>query len=131
MLLADHVLSWCCAGDGGSQTAASGEIEPKGESAQNEPSQCHPARIHHWKRRVISHTAVSSRGDLINFIYGGVKMGVTKNAHKAEATRQKKQHNYVGWRGRVYGKDWGKGVGMGEDHTALCPDFVNPEKCES
>lgn len=128
MLLAGHIWSWCCAGDDGSQPR--GEIEPKGESAQNEPSQGHPHRIHHWRKREISLTAVSSRGDLINYIYRGIKMGVTKNACKAQATSQKKQRSYL-WRCRAYGKDLGKGVGIGDDHTAPCPDFVNPEKCES
>lgn len=109
----------------------SGEIVPKGESAQNEPSQGYPPGIQHWRRRGISLTAVSSRRDLINCIYRGIKMRVTKNACKAEATSQKKQHSYVGRRCRAYGKDLEKGVGIGEDHTAPCPDFVNPEKCES
>lgn len=58
-------------------------------------------------------------------------MGVTKNACKAEVTGQKKQHSYLWWRCRAYRKDLGKGVGIGDDHTAPCPDFVNPEKCES
>ena len=54
----------------------------------------------------------------------------TRNACKAEATRQKKQHDYLGWRGRRGGKDWGKGEGWGWE-TASCPDFANLEKCES
>lgn len=80
---------------------------------------------------MISLTAVSSRRDLINNIYRDIKMRVTKNACKAEATSQKKQRSYMGWRSRAYGKDLGKGVGIGEDHTAPCPDSVNPEKCEN
>lgn len=68
---------------------------------------------------MISLTAVSPREDLINFIYRGFKIGVTKNASKAEATSQKKKHSYVGWRGRAYGKDWGKGDWGLEETTGL------------
>lgn len=59
----------------------------------------------------------------------------TRNACQAEATRQKKQHSYLGWRGGGGGWWWwkglGKGGGMGEGHTASCPDFANLEKHES
>lgn len=52
-----------------------------------------------------------------------------RNACKAEAARQKKQHNYLGWRGSGVWKGVGKGggMGMGEGHMASCPDFANLE----
>lgn len=114
VLLAGHI--WSCGGDGGSQTDGSGEMESEGENTQTEPSQCCPARIQHWRKRGMSLTAVSSKGNLVNSVCGGVTLGqprATRNACKAETTRQKKQHNYLGWRGRGSGKAWGKGEGWG------------------
>lgn len=112
VLLAGHI--WSCGGDGGSQTDSSEEIESEGENAQTEPSQCCPARIHHWRKRGMSLTAVTSKRNLVNFVCRGVTLGqprATRNTCKAETTRQKKQHNYLGWRGRGSGKAWGKGEG--------------------
>jgi len=71
-------------------------------------------RIHSWRKMGISLTAVSSKGNLVNFVCGGVTMGqptAARNACKAEATRQKEQRNYLGWRGSRGRKDWGKGEG--------------------
>lgn len=55
-------------------------------------------KSHNWKKIGIFLTAVSSKGNLANFVCGGVMMGqprATRNACTAEATRQKKQHNYL------------------------------------
>lgn len=41
---------------------------------------------------------------------------------------QVKGSSTVTW---AHGKDWGKGVGIGDYHMAPCPDFENPEDCES
>lgn len=102
VLLAGHIWSWWCAGVGGSQRVEKLRKCPKWTKSRL-PSQDTPLE----EEGSLS-LPFSSRGDLIHFIYGGIKMGVTKNACKAEATSQRKQHSYMGtWKGLgKRGGDW-------------------------